>query len=71
MAEDWRRDRVIEREASAAKRAAGIKGPTNTAADRDARRLMDLIPRDTRGLTARLFGDPLPGRSALDMRQRA
>lgn len=26
------------------------------------------IPQDTRGLTARMFGDPLPGRSALDMR---
>lgn len=27
------------------------------------------IPRDTRDLTARLFGDPLPGRSALDQMQ--
>lgn len=25
-------------------------------------------PNDTRDLTARIFGDPLPGRSALDMR---
>lgn len=24
------------------------------------------IPADTRNLTARIFGDPLPGRSALD-----
>lgn len=28
------------------------------------------IPRDTRGFTARICGDPLPGRSALDMRGR-
>lgn len=33
------------------------------AADRIAE-----IPLDTRGLTARTFGDPLPGRSALDRR---
>jgi len=28
--------------------------------------LMDAIPQDTRSKTARLAGDPLPGRSALD-----
>jgi hypothetical protein len=33
---------------------------------RDAERLLKLVPRDTRDLTARVFGDPLPGRSALD-----
>ena len=27
------------------------------------------IPADTRSLTARLFGDPLPGRAALDHRR--
>lgn len=32
----------------------------------DARILMARIPDDTRNLTARIFGDPLPGRSALD-----
>jgi hypothetical protein len=31
----------------------------------DARRLMEEIPADTRGLTARLMGDPIPGRGAL------
>lgn len=31
-----------------------------------AERLMDEIPHDTRDLTARVCGDPLPGRSALD-----
>jgi DNA-binding CsgD family transcriptional regulator len=29
------------------------------------------IPEDTRDLTGQLFGDPLPGRSALDQRQGA
>lgn len=32
-------------------------------------RALTSIPRDTRNLTARLCGDPLPGRSALDRRQ--
>lgn len=27
------------------------------------------VPRDTRTLTARIFGDPLPGRSALDQKR--
>lgn len=27
------------------------------------------VPKDTRDLTARIFGDPLSGRSALDRRQ--
>lgn len=29
------------------------------------------IPPDTRSLTGRLFGDPLPGRSALDVKRQA
>lgn len=32
----------------------------------DAQARMAEIPDDTRGLTARICGDPLPGRSALD-----
>lgn len=35
----------------------------------DAFILMDEIPDDTRDLTARLMGDPLPGRRAIDMRR--
>lgn len=31
-----------------------------------AKKLLRQIPPDTRGLTARIAGDPLPGRSALD-----
>jgi hypothetical protein len=51
--------------------------PTRSTANRhesgaqtsaDAERLMDEIPRDTRDLTARLCGDPLPGRRAIDQR---
>lgn len=34
--------------------------------EQDAGRLMRQVPRDTRDLTGRLCGDPLPGRSALD-----
>lgn len=36
-----------------------------------AERLMRQVPRDTRDLTGRVFGDPIPGRSALDQRQNA
>jgi hypothetical protein len=32
----------------------------------DLRRLQRAIPVDTRDLTGRFFGDPIPGRSALD-----
>ncbi|WMT90112.1 hypothetical protein [Pelagibacterium sp. H642] len=32
----------------------------------DGERLLRGLPADTRGFTARLLGDPLPGRSALD-----
>lgn len=37
-----------------------------TSVIRDAERLMAQIPHDTRQLTGRICGDPLPGRSALD-----
>lgn len=39
---------------------------TDRDARKDAERLRQMIPPDTRGLTARIAGDPLPGRSALD-----
>ena len=35
--------------------------------ERDWERLVKEIPEDTRSVTARLFGDPLPGRSALEI----
>lgn len=34
-----------------------------------AESLMDDVPADTRDLTARMLGDPLPGRSALDQKK--
>lgn len=43
--------------------------PTNPgrfAADRDFESLKTLVPIDDRPIGARLMGDPLPGRSALD-----
>lgn len=36
----------------------------------DALRRLAEIPEDTRSLTARTFGDPLPGRRACDLRAR-
>lgn len=38
----------------------------NSRTEADANRLMRQIPEDTRSLTGRICGDPLPGRSALD-----
>lgn len=59
------------REVSAARMAAGL---TFMVGRRDveaqARKLMEFIPDDTRNLTARICGDPLPGRSALDRQHR-
>lgn len=43
---------------------------TAAAADAEAYRQFANFPRDTRSLTGRLAGDPLPGRSALDMRKQ-
>lgn len=34
----------------------------------DWKGLMATLPDDTRDITARIFGDPIPGRSALDMK---
>lgn len=39
------------------------------ARDAEANRLKALIPDDTRHVTGRMFGDPLPGRSALDRKR--
>lgn len=61
---------AINRAMTAAKKAAGIsRVVSGKRAHDDALRLMETIPRDTRSLTAMAFGDPLPGRSALDRRQ--
>ena len=40
------------------------------AVRKQAEALIDAIPADTRDLTQRVMGDPLPGRSALDRREK-
>jgi hypothetical protein len=60
-----------QQEMTAAKRAAGVHFANRIATKVEAdwlRHLADM-PDDTRGLTERVCGDPLPGRSALDRRQ--
>jgi hypothetical protein len=56
------------KEAAAGRRAAGLSwsGPRMNAAQLEAR--LSEIPDDTRDLTGRMFGDPLPSRSALAQR---
>jgi hypothetical protein len=61
---------ATNREMAAARKAAGLTyhaGKRGTQIEADWRRQMAAIPDDTRDLTARICGDPLPGRSALDM----
>ncbi|MCM0752013.1 hypothetical protein DEA98_14180 [Brucella pseudogrignonensis] len=67
------RSRIRQRE-----RAKLIKSLDPLPMDDETRRrraeieaLIDAIPQDTRSKTARLAGDPLPGRSALDQRRAA
>lgn len=49
----------------------GNRDPIPVELKRQALELYRQVPRDTRDLTARLCGDPLPGRSALDQRAGA
>ena len=54
--------RVAMREAAAAKRAAGLARLVDSpGVNADALKRSAEIPADTRCLTARLFGDPIPG----------
>lgn len=65
-----RRRNEDNRAMSAAKAAAGVKYITGRIdADTVAARLAE-IPADTRDLTQRMFGDPLPGRDALSRLSR-
>lgn len=59
------RDRA-NREMSALKRAAGVTFIHGRVDEKVAAARLAEIPADTRTLTQRTFGDPLPGRSALD-----
>ncbi len=45
---------------------AGINGSVRRPSREDIEARLAEIPSDTRGLTARIMGDPLPGRRALD-----
>lgn len=55
------------KEGAAGKIAAGLTTDRNhTLVRTQAERLMSQIPQDTRNMTQRAFGDPIPGRSALD-----
>lgn len=75
VSQEWLRSKMIAR----GLRPAARKGdPTarggnriivdqGPGVDEMARYLMTLIPPDTRSLTGKILGDPLPGRSALDM----
>ena len=63
-----RRRDEINREMSANRRAAGLGHVSGLRTHQDAMRLMARIPQDTRDLTARICGDPLPGRRAIDRR---
>jgi hypothetical protein len=61
------RDRA-NREMSASKRAAGVTFLHGRVDEKVAAARLAEIPPDTRNLTQRIAGDPLPGRSALDRR---
>ena len=55
------------REASRLKAAAGVnRNAIGKPSPQDLAARLAEIPADTRSFTARTFGDPLPGRSALD-----
>lgn len=57
---------AMKREMTVNKRAAGLYNVSGAAVERSALALIAQIPDDTRDLTARMFGDPLPGRRAID-----
>jgi hypothetical protein len=68
-AKSHRRKDVDVKEAAAARQAAGLRYPKERIShDEIEARLAEIPQFDTRDLTARFFGDPLPGRSALDRR---
>lgn len=52
-------------------RKTARENATAVSVKEDAAARLAEVPKDDRSLTARMFGDPLKGRSALDRRQRA
>lgn len=61
----------MNRQLAASKRRAGLSARVAARTGPEFDALLAAIPPDTRDLTARFCGDPLPGRSALDRRQSA
>lgn len=55
-------DKMLQ-EVTSSKRKAGIRylGTRSKAVDAEWKRQMELMPQDTRDLTGRLMGDPIPG----------
>lgn len=53
----------VQRERDTTRREAGIRylGRCSREADAEWKRQLALMPRDTRDLTGRLMGDPIPG----------
>lgn len=67
---DFTKRRLAEcREITRAKRAARLPKVSGREIEADWQRLRAAIPEDTRGLTGRLFGDPVFERSALYSKQ--
>lgn len=68
--EKYKRQRRAEmREMTQLRRQAGIPPREIRPNLSDVAARLAEIPADTRSLTARIFGDPLPGRSALHRKQ--
>jgi len=71
----WVNEARHKREANEAKylppRKTARENATAINIKQDAAARLAEVPADTRSLTGRLAGDPLPGRSALDKRQQA
>lgn len=60
-----RRDLEMQKKRRAAENSKGPiykhkRGPNDPTED-EVRRLLDLVPADSRDLTGRVFGDPIPG----------
>lgn len=71
----YRRERDdMFREAADARNAAGLRYSVQrkrVCTDELEQRFSEVPKHDTRNLTGRLFGDPLPGRSALDRMEQS
>ncbi len=64
-AAESKRRRRAEREAGA---LPALPGERRRITPEEAEAVLRTVPMDTRSITGRMFGDPLPGRSALDRR---